>query len=390
MNEADVLKARNIELKKEIEKLKASAVFSDIDAQKEKDYAESQIRFRTVFECSRLGNKIISSDLVILQVNPAMVAMLGYENKEDILGTTIMDYTPPEFQKDWKALQENLWESSSPSFSLETCLRRKDGVLINCQVTSILFQDGRKTLGYTIIEDITEQRKLRREKEDFIAVASHELKTPITTLRATLQLVNRIIEKETTLTDKIVKLSKSAELHSVKLGNLVVNLLDATKLEQGQLSLNKIKIKASELIEKCCTSVRLEDKYSIIKTGDLNLEVYADEEKIDQVLINLVNNAIKYAPQSKEIVIDIQQVVNEVKISVSDKGPGISPENLSKLFERYFRAHKNDGNSSGLGLGLYISSEIVKRHGGKIGAESELGKGSKFWFTIPGQVSGSY
>lgn len=113
------------------------------------------------------------------------------------------------------------------------------------------------------------------------------------------------------------------------------------------------------------------------------MEVCADEEKIDQVLVNLVNNAVKYASASKEIVIDIQKVNDEVKLCVIDKGPGISKENLSKLFNRYFRVNKSGSTSSGLGLGLYISSEIVKRHGGQMGVESELGEGSTFWFTVP-------
>ena len=283
-------------------------------------------------------------------------------------------------------LQDNLWDKNTPSFSLETCLRKKDGSVIECQITSILFQDKGETLGYTIIEDITEQNKLRSQKEDFISVASHELKTPITSIRASLQLISRIVDKEPLITDKLISLIRNTEVNAVKLGNLVVNLLDATKINQGQLSLNITKFKVSELIEKCCTHIRLEEKHNIVQTGDLTLELHADEEKIDQVLVNLVNNAVKYAPKSKEIVINIQKVNDEVKVSVIDKGPGISKENLSKLFNRYFRVNKNGSSSSGLGLGLYISSEIIKRHGGQMGVESELGEGSTFWFTVPIEI----
>lgn len=379
MDELQELKAENTRLQKENELLRISAVHSD----EQDDYNESQVRFRTVFECSRLGNKIINSDLVILQINPAMLALLGYDRKEEIVGTEIMDYTPPEFQDDWKVLQNNLWDKNSSSFSLETCLRKKDGSVIECQVTSILFQDKGETLGYTIIEDITEQNKLRNQKEDFISVASHELKTPLTSIKATLQVAIRILDKKPAITDKVIELIRKTEVNAVKLGNLVVNLLDATKINQGQLSLNKTEFKVSELIEKCCTHIRMEEIHSIVQTGDLSLEVSADQEKIDQVLVNLVNNAVKYAPQSKEITIHIQGLESEVKVSVIDKGPGISAENLSKLFNRYFRVNKSDGSGSGLGLGLYISSEIVKRHGGRMGVESELGEGSTFWFTVP-------
>lgn len=232
MDDLQALKTEVTQLKKKIASLKAYAVHS----QELEDYNESQGRFRTVFECSRLGNKIINADLVILQINPAMVALLGYERKEEIVGTKIMDYTPKEFQHHWKVLQENLWDKNTPSFSLETCLRKKDGSVIECQVTSILFQDKGETLGYTIIEDITEQNTLRSQKEDFISVASHELKTPITSIKASVQLINRILDKEPLVTEKVIKLLKSTEANSVKLGNLVVNLLDATKIHQGQNS----------------------------------------------------------------------------------------------------------------------------------------------------------
>ena len=121
------------------------------------EYKESHERFETVFENSKLGNKIISADLKILQVNQAMVTLLGYDHKEEIIGSNIFDYAPDYCHKDWEVLRKKLWQKEMPSFSLETCLMKKDGTLIWCQVTSILFPDNSKTLGYTIIEDTTEK-----------------------------------------------------------------------------------------------------------------------------------------------------------------------------------------------------------------------------------------
>ena len=145
-----------------------------------------------------------------------MVALLGYENKEDIIGSAIFDYAPPECHKDWRFLQEKLWQLLTPSFSLETCLQRRDGTKIWCQVTSILFPDQGETLGYTIIEDITEKYNLRQQKEEFISVASHELKTPITSLQATLQVVSRMISGGGEITDSLSKLMLRAERHAAK------------------------------------------------------------------------------------------------------------------------------------------------------------------------------
>jgi PAS domain S-box-containing protein len=346
-------------------------------------YNESQTRFETIFESSSLGNKIITSDLKIQQVNPAMVALLGYERKEEIIGTRILDYTPSDNHKDWEGLQERLWKTKMPSFTLETRLKKKDGSIFWCKVISILFNDNGETLGYTIIEDISEHHKLKTHKEDFIGVASHELKTPLTSLQACLQIMNRLIKTETAITDKIIKLSQSSEVYVARLAQLVSDLLNTTKIEQGQLNLNKTKFNLSEVIEGCCNHLHLDQKHHITVKGTIFIELVADKNKIDQVLVNLVNNAVKYAPNSKEIVIQVESANNNVKVYVTDKGAGISGEDIPHLFTRYYQVKKDQAHAKGLGLGLYISAEIIKQHHGDIGVESEFGKGSTFWFTLP-------
>jgi PAS domain S-box-containing protein len=387
MEDITSLKRTIAELRAENERLQ-SKEYRDGIISADIKYQESQTRFRTVFEASRLGNKIINSDLQILQVNAAMVALLGYSSKDEITGTAILDYTPQEFHKDWRFLQAKLWEGASPSFSLETCLEQKDGNRIWCQVTSILFPDNGNTLGYTIIEDITEKNKLRLQKEEFISVASHELKTPITSLQVTAQIINRLVNEDTAITETLRKMASNAERHTKKLSHLVADLLNSTKIEQGQLSLNKIEFTLADIIDGCCSHIKLKGDQSIKYTGDHSLQVTADQHKIDQVLVNFVNNAVKYAPESKELIVHVEKIEGSAKVSVVDHGKGIPPENLDKLFNRYYRVDANNKQISGLGLGLYISSEIIKRHGGKIGVESKLGKGSTFWFTIPDVAQG--
>ena len=383
MENIDALKKEIQYLKKEIEHLKADKKSLDFDNQQQAAYQQTQVRFRTVFENSRLGNKIITSDLKILQVNRALVAMLGYDRKEDIVGTFIMDYVPGGHQEHWKLLQSKLWHTKMPSFSLETCLRRKDGSIFWCQVTSILFSDLDDTLGYTIIEDISAQHKLKEDRENFISIASHELKTPLTSLQAYLQIMKGIIENETTISDKLIKISLSANQSITKLGALVNDLLDSTKISKGQLNLNVSRFTISKLVENCCTHVRSEGKYTLTYKGDADLTISADEQKLEQVLVNLVNNAVKYAPASKEIVVAVEELADEVRIAVIDQGNGISKDKLPLLFESYYQVKESGINTHGLGLGLYISAEIIRKHGGEIGVESEIGKGSTFWFTIP-------
>jgi len=372
------LKNENARLITENELLKADNSIVD-----RTEFQNSQTRFSTIFEYSRLGNKVITADLKIVQVNPAMVALLGYDTKDEIVGTRILDYSPTENHKHWQMLQEQLWKEATPSFSLETTLIKKDGSLIWCQVTSILFPDQGENLGYTILEDITEKHELRLQKDQFIGIATHELKTPITSLKAALQLLNRMIKKEQAIPEKIARLAFEAQLYTAKLTHLVEDFLNTAKYEQGKLSINKRWFPLSDVIEGCCNHVQLDRRHFVTHSGDLSAEVYADRHKVDQVIVNFVNNALKYAPKSEEIAIKVEVLTGCTRISVTDKGDGIPPEDVPHLFDRYFQVNKGDSKAPGLGLGLYISAQIIKGHGGDIGVDSTVGQGSSFWFTLP-------
>lgn len=223
--------------------------------------------------------------------------------------------------------------------------------------------------------------ELMKKKDDFMSIASHELKTPITTLKAALQLLSRIKDKP--FSPMFSVLIEQANKSLIKVGILIEDLLDVSKLKQGQLHLNKTQNKLSKIVEECSNHVWLVGDYTIKTTGELDLEAHVDADRINQVVFNFVNNAIKYAPASKEIRIHIEKLGQQVKLSVIDQGPGIPAAKIPHLFERYYRVDNSGSQYSGLGLGLYISAEIIRRHGGCIGADSELNKGSTFWFTLP-------
>ncbi|TFF30352.1 PAS domain-containing sensor histidine kinase [Mucilaginibacter psychrotolerans] len=384
MDTIESLKKENLHLKKENQRLKASGNLAAIENDELITYQASQIRFRTIFETSKLGNKIITPDLKIIDVNPALLALLGYDRNE-LIGSTILDFSPVEHHQHWQMLQKNLWNRSSPSFTLETCLRRKDGNLIWCNVNSILFEDNNETFGFTIIENITAKREIRLHKDEFINIASHELKTPLTSLKAVIQLFNRILKKDTLITDKVIDLARDAERYVQKLNHLVEDLLNSTRMGEGQLTLNKRRLSLKDILEDCCNHVRLNvnGSHELIHKGDLDVEVFADKHRIDQVLVNFVNNAVKFAPESKEIIIHVDDLNDSVKVSVIDKGKGISAEYVPFLFDRYYCVNENRNQGLGLGLGLYISAEIIRKHDGQIGVDTEAGKGASFWFIIP-------
>jgi signal transduction histidine kinase len=229
--------------------------------------------------------------------------------------------------------------------------------------------------------DIDALKKLQQQKDDFISIASHELKTPITSLNASLQLLDRV--KDNPSSKVLPPMISQARKSMQKISKLVDDLLNVGRIQKGQLPLNKTTFTISKLLNACCNPIILAGKHKFHIICDKELKVYADEHRIDQVMTNLINNAVKYAPNSTDISLIIQKEQNVVKVSVKDSGPGIPKDKLPHLFDRYYRVNSTGYQTSGLGLGLYISSEIIKRHGGEIGVESELGKGSTFWFTLP-------
>lgn len=251
------------------------------------------------------------------------------------------------------------------------------------------FNEGKKATRFigTVLDISMEKsleqstRELLMKKDEFISIASHELKTPITSLKLSLQLLNKM--KDSPSSPIFPRMIDQSNRSMEKITSLIDDLLNVTRMSEGQLALNKVPFTISTMLSQCCSHVREQNKHHLILQGDQNLQVNADEHRIEQVVVNFVNNAVKYAPDSESIYLIIEKEGDQAKISVKDNGPGIPLDQQSHLFDRYYRSDYEGKQYSGLGLGLYISSEIIKRHSGEIGVHSEIGKGSTFWFKIP-------
>lgn len=235
--------------------------------------------------------------------------------------------------------------------------------------------------------DITAQINYRllleenlRTKDEFIGIASHELKTPLTSIKAYVQLLDRSLKNDVEKKQYVRK----ASYHIEKLNNLISDLLDISKIHTGKLQFNFTEFKFDDMVKEVIDGARhVSETHSIVLRGASNITVKGDRSRLEQVLDNYISNAIKYSPEAKEILVEIRTKNKNIIVSVKDYGVGIPKEKLSRIFERFYRVERTSTKFQGLGIGLYIASEIIKRHNGRVWVESEEGKGTTFYFSLP-------
>lgn len=230
--------------------------------------------------------------------------------------------------------------------------------------------------------------ELEKRKDDFISMASHELKTPITTIKVFTQLMKRNFERQG-LTEYVDSFAQ-VETQIDKLTKLVSDLLDVSKIQAGHLDYAEESIDIDALVRHSVETIQqTSETHTLSIHGASHQTVIGDSDRLEQVFMNLVNNAIKYSPQADIVDIRIATVQDTVMVSVQDYGIGIPQEHLDKIFDRFYRVHEGNSNEfPGLGMGLYISHEIVKRHAGDLTVESAEGKGSTFTVSLPVKKQG--
>lgn len=230
--------------------------------------------------------------------------------------------------------------------------------------------------------DIEEQKRELDRKDEFIGVASHELKTPLTGLKGYLQLMT--FYKNDDLPPRIKQYLTKANMAIGKLQYLVDDLLDVSKIKAGRLNYGMQIVNLKQIVDDCIeNAIHIYPAFTFEIDNKTGFMVKGNAERLEQVLMNLVNNAVKYSRDVKKITIKTLKLENWVRVSVTDFGIGISEEQKNKIFERFYRVSDKKNMTSGLGMGLYISSEIINTHKGKIDVESKLGKGSTFYFDLP-------
>ncbi len=279
------------------------------------------------------------------------------------------------------------WEHSIQTlenFSMEFQLRRKRDGMYRwhlCRATAIITNDGVVSSWVGTATDIHEQKEKEKAKDEFISTAGHELKTPLTSVKAYIQLVQHSMRQKH---NPDVIYADKADAAIERLNNLVAELLDVTKIQHGKLGMNISAINFDNMLADAVDSVQISSKkHKIILSGKIKRKIKGDEDRLKQVVINLLTNAIKYSPGEDKIYVNAAVENGSVKVAVKDNGIGINKKNLNKIFDRYYREEGQELHFQGLGVGLSIAKEIIQRHDGKIWAESEPGNGSTFYFTLP-------
>lgn len=348
---------------------------------------KSQQQLSKILETMAEGVQIIDTEGRLIYANKMAQQLLGIENFDIIKGK----YDEPDWAKfklDGSALMPDehpiqiAMSAGKAIFDYEIAIKppHKEVFYISMNAVPIYDENKQLTGGIGTFMDVTHRRKAIQQKDDFISVASHELKTPITSLKAAIQLLDRIKDGQA---NGMSKLIEQATRSMSKVNSLVEELLNASKLTSGQMHIKLVPFRLNEVVHESYQHIPITDKVKIRFEGNFEQQVLGDPIRIEQVLVNFINNALKYAPDSELIQINVQEEDGFAKIAVKDNGPGIEPQKLPHIFERYYRVDDRGQQYSGLGLGLYIAAEIIKKHGGKIGADSALGKGSTFWFTLP-------
>lgn len=231
--------------------------------------------------------------------------------------------------------------------------------------------------------DIDEFKQLETQKDNFLGIASHELKTPLTSLKLYTQFIKNNLEK--TGDPKNANVARRMDYQIDLLTGLINELLDVTKIQKGQMQLNESVFDFDKLVDEVVEEQQMTSRHKLFvsRAGEIG-EVFADRHRISQVMANLISNAIKYSPNADEVHISTSLQDGKAQFNVKDFGIGIPEDKQSKVFEQYYRiSGSKDYTFSGLGLGLFISAEIIKRTGGEIFVSSSEGEGSDFCFRIP-------
>ena len=323
-------------------------------------------------------------------VNKGWLKFTGRKKDEELGYGWIEGMYPEDYTRCSEVFEDAFTQRRE--YSLEYRFRREDGEYRWVRETGIpRYSAEAKFEGFIgSCIDIHETKLHEQRKDDFIRMASHELKTPVTSIKGYVQLLLTMFRdyeasKENIPSQAIQTSLSTIDKQIIKLNRLMSELLDLSRIDSGKLELKMQNFDLNDLIRETVDDVQQTTRHEILINNKANCQLFGDKDRIAQVLLNLLTNAIKYSPKTNSIEVNVYKPSqNIISISVSDHGIGIDKKDHERIFERFYRVEgKTEQTYPGFGIGLFIASEIVNRHNGTIYVESEKSKGSTFTFTLP-------
>jgi PAS domain S-box-containing protein len=349
-----------------------------------KSLKESEDYLASIVQTVRESLIVLDADLQVLSVNDHFLKTFKV-SLEETEGKKLYDLGNGQWNiPALRELLESILPTNNPveEFEVEHDFPQigKKLMLVNAHRVELEGQYKDRIL--IAIEDITDRREIQRRKDDFLSIASHELKTPLTTIKGLVQVLQRSLP--VVVDGKFKSILDKTGTHIDRLNSLIAELLDVSRIQTGNIELHKEPFDFDKMVRETVDHMQAAtNSHQIELEGATHLQVLGDESHIIQVVNNLLGNAIKYSPDAKAIQVYLSRVNDYVKFSVTDKGLGIGLENQKKIFERFYRVGEIQQRFPGMGIGLYICDQIIKNHDGTLWVESEIGKGSTFSFTLP-------
>lgn len=329
--------------------------------------------------------KILKNSYALILLDVQMPGMDGFEVAETISGYSKTKDIPIIFLSAINTDKRYITKGyASGGFDYITKPVDADILLLKVKTFHRLFEQQQEltNMQNTLREEIEFRKETEKKKDEFISIASHELKTPLTSIKGYVQLLERSLKNYND--ENVNKFIQRTQLQLGKLQNLIADLLDISKIESGKLEFNYKPFDFETMLNSAIDTVQQTQDCEILKKDTVNIPVFGDEVRIEQVIINYLTNAIKYSPGCKEVhIYSRMHPDNSIYLGVKDFGIGIQKEKQEKVFQKFYRVEESSNRFQGLGIGLYICSEIIRRHNGNVGVNSEHGKGSEFYFSIP-------
>jgi PAS domain S-box-containing protein len=347
---------------------------------------ESEEKYRDLYEEAPHAYFSVGVDGHIERANRSATELLGY-SRDELIGRLVLELyadTPSGKVKAQRVFKRFLAGKEVREEELE--MHRADGskVWICLSVRPIRDKEGRVIASRSAVVDMTEHKKLDQLKDDFIGLVSHELRSPMTVITGAINTL--LTEAERLSPEETRQLLKDAAVESELLSHLLANLLELSRAQAERLVLHAEAIDVKRVIQDAIEGVKRQSSvHKFILSIPRKLPpLYADPLRLERILYNLMENAVKYSPQGGKIRVSVKPEKRHLLIGVSDQGIGISPAEQSKLFAPFQRLGEfRPEGVRGVGLGLLVCRRLVEAHGGRIWVESKLGRGSTFFFTLP-------